>query len=212
MSKILVTGAAGFIGCETALKLLELGNSVVGIDNLNDYYDVSLKEARLQRISGDSNFKFVKMDIADRGSINTLFESESFDYVINLAAQAGVRYSLENPQAYMDSNMTGFFNILEACRHYPVKHLVYASSSSVYAPIISVRGFEGILHGQTTGKRLDRSKHTDQKYVVGRGSRTYLHLRTIQICNQLNWYGQGSKVISDDSIRQVQLSWWSTKG
>jgi len=132
MSKILVTGAAGFIGSHLCIRLLERGDEVVGLDNLNDYYDVSLKEARLARFSSHENFHFVKMDLSDRQGMETLFSEENFDKVVNLAAQAGVRYSLENPHAYIESNIVGFTNILEGCRHHKVKHLVYASSSSVY--------------------------------------------------------------------------------
>jgi len=132
MSKILVTGAAGFIGAEVCLRLLERGDQVVGLDNLNDYYEVSLKEARLARFSGHSSFRFVKENLEERASIEALFEEEKFDQVVNLAAQAGVRYSLENPHAYIDSNIVGFMNILEGCRQHQIKHLVYASSSSVY--------------------------------------------------------------------------------
>ncbi|RLA05693.1 MAG: capsular biosynthesis protein CpsI, partial [Gammaproteobacteria bacterium] len=130
--KILVTGAAGFIGNAVSLRLLARGDSVVGLDNLNDYYDVNLKHARLARIDDDADFHFVKMDLADRSGMEQLFAEEQFDKVINLAAQAGVRYSIENPHAYIDSNIVGFTNILEGCRHNNVKHLVYASSSSVY--------------------------------------------------------------------------------
>jgi len=130
--KILVTGAAGFIGFHVSRYLLERGDEVVGIDNLNDYYDVSLKEARLGQLRAYSSFRFLKIDIADRASISALFADEAFDRVINLAAQAGVRYSLENPHAYADSNLVGFLNILEGCRQSKVQHLVYASSSSVY--------------------------------------------------------------------------------
>lgn len=130
--KILVTGAAGFIGMHTALRLLERGDEVVGIDNLNDYYDVSLKEARLAQLEGKPGFRFIKMDIADRPGIAQLFTEEKFDKVVHLAAQAGVRYSITNPHAYVDSNLVGFVNILEGCRHNAVQHLVYASSSSVY--------------------------------------------------------------------------------
>lgn len=129
--KILVTGAAGFIGFHLTQRLLGRGDEVVGIDNLNDYYPVVLKEARLREIA-DPAFRFIKMDIADREALPRLFEAEKFDAVVNLAAQAGVRYSIENPWAYVDSNLVGFVNILECCRHYPVQHLVYASSSSVY--------------------------------------------------------------------------------
>jgi UDP-glucuronate 4-epimerase len=130
--KILVTGAAGFIGSHTSKILLGRGDEVVGIDNLNDYYDVTLKEARLAQLTPHKNFKFVKIDLADRVGIPELFAREKFDRVINLAAQAGVRYSIQNPLAYIDSNVVGFANILEGCRHNGVKHLVYASTSSVY--------------------------------------------------------------------------------
>ncbi len=130
--KVLVTGAAGFIGFHLCQRLLERGDEVVGLDNLNDYYDVSLKHARLAQIENQPNFRLVKMDLADREGIADLFRIESFDHVVNLAAQAGVRYSLLNPHAYVDSNLQGFMNILEGCRHSQVGHLVYASSSSVY--------------------------------------------------------------------------------
>ncbi|MEY0453062.1 NAD-dependent epimerase [Proteus terrae] len=129
--KYLVTGAAGFIGSAVVEKLTQAGHQVVGIDNLNDYYDVNLKLARLERIQ-DSQFKFKKIDLADRSAIEDLFEQEKFGRVIHLAAQAGVRYSLENPHAYADSNLVGHLNILEGCRQNKVSHLVYASSSSVY--------------------------------------------------------------------------------
>ncbi|RLB73268.1 MAG: capsular biosynthesis protein CpsI [Deltaproteobacteria bacterium] len=130
--KILVTGAAGFIGSHLSKYLLHRGDEVVGLDNLNDYYDVSLKQARLARLESQDNFRFVKLDLADREGIAGLFKTEKFEKVVNLAAQAGVRYSLTNPHAYIDSNIQGFVNILEGCRHNGVKHLVYASSSSVY--------------------------------------------------------------------------------
>lgn len=130
--KILVTGAAGFIGMHTSERLLARGDQVVGLDNLNDYYDPRLKEDRLARLTPDPAFRFVKMDVADRAGMEALFAAEKFDRVIHLAAQAGVRYSLQNPHAYIDSNLVGFTNILEGCRHNQVKHLVYASSSSVY--------------------------------------------------------------------------------
>ena len=130
--KFLVTGAAGFIGMSTSLRLLARGDKVLGLDNLNDYYDVSLKQSRLQRLTSHPAFRFVKLDVADRAGIAQLFASESFDCVIHLAAQAGVRYSLQNPNAYIDSNLVGFLQILEGCRHARVGHLVYASSSSVY--------------------------------------------------------------------------------
>ncbi|WP_133406254.1 NAD-dependent epimerase [Parashewanella tropica] len=129
--KYLVTGAAGFIGSAVVEKLTAQGHEVVGIDNLNDYYEVSLKEARLKRIEHNC-FRFIKLDLADRSGIEKLFTNEKFEVVIHLAAQAGVRYSLQNPHAYADSNLTGHLNILEGCRHNDVKHLVYASSSSVY--------------------------------------------------------------------------------
>lgn len=130
--KYFITGGAGFIGYHLGKKLLESGAKVIGFDNLNDYYEVSLKEARLEELNQFPNFSFVKGDLANAEDVNHIFREEKPDIVINLGAQAGVRYSIENPQAYMDSNMIGFFNILEACRHYPVEHLVYASSSSVY--------------------------------------------------------------------------------
>jgi UDP-glucuronate 4-epimerase len=130
--KILVTGAAGFIGFHTANLLLERGDTVVGLDNLNDYYDVSLKLGRLEILKRYSNFSFVKLDLADRTGMAELFAREKFNRVINLAAQAGVRYSLQNPMAYVDSNVVGFANVLEGCRHNGVEHLVYASTSSVY--------------------------------------------------------------------------------
>jgi UDP-glucuronate 4-epimerase len=130
--RILVTGGAGFIGFHLTRKLLEKGVHIVGFDNINDYYDVNLKYARLNILKGFDNYTFIKGDIADKEAVNKLFSENKFDIVVNLAAQAGVRYSIENPQAYIDSNVVGFFNILEACRHYPVEHLLYASSSSVY--------------------------------------------------------------------------------
>ena len=130
--KVLITGCAGFIGMYVAERLLARGDEVVGIDNLNDYYDVSLKEARLARLRPHPGFRDIRLDIADRAGMAALFEKERPDAVINLAAQAGVRYSLKNPLAYADSNLLGFVNVLEGCRHNGVKHLVYASSSSVY--------------------------------------------------------------------------------
>ena len=146
--KILVTGAAGFIGYHLTELLLSRGHQVVGIDNINDYYDVNLKYARLNQLGIDrklasdfssevisqktDNFKFIRINLEDRETINPLFEKEQFEVVCNLAAQAGVRYSIENPHAYVESNIVGYVNLLEACRHYKVKHLVYASSSSVY--------------------------------------------------------------------------------
>lgn len=130
--KILITGAAGFIGYHLAQRLLGEGETIVGIDNLNAYYDVTLKQDRLNQLKDHANFYFVPLDLTDRPQLNALFEAHSFERVINLAAQAGVRHSLENPFSYIDSNIVGFTNLLEACRHYPVEHLVYASSSSVY--------------------------------------------------------------------------------
>lgn len=130
--KVLVTGAAGFIGFHLAKRLLSLGASVCGIDNLNDYYDVSLKEARLAILEKEPSFTFVRGDLSDESAVTKLFEDFRPDIVVNLAAQAGVRYSIDNPRSYIRSNIVGFFNILEACRHYPVEHLLYASSSSVY--------------------------------------------------------------------------------
>lgn len=130
--KILVTGAAGFIGFNLGLRLLKDGHEVVGIDNLNDYYDVTLKKNRLAILDKNTSFQFVHGDISDRTPMADLFDTHGFDMVVNLAAQAGVRYSLENPASYVDSNMVGFGNILEGCRNTGVKHLVYASSSSVY--------------------------------------------------------------------------------
>lgn len=132
MARILVTGAAGFIGSYVCQRLLERGDLVVGLDNLNDYYQVSLKQDRLDRLTSHANFRFVRAALEDRAAIEALFAAEPLDRVIHLAAQAGVRYSLENPHAYVDSNLTGFLNILEGCRRQQVGHLVYASSSSVY--------------------------------------------------------------------------------
>jgi UDP-glucuronate 4-epimerase len=129
---ILVTGAAGFIGFHVSKRLLDEGHEVIGLDNLNDYYDVTLKESRLALINNHPNFSLVKVGLEERENINKVFKQYNPKIVINLAAQAGVRYSLENPQAYIDSNIVGFTNILEACRHYKVEHLIYASSSSVY--------------------------------------------------------------------------------
>ena len=130
--KILLTGAAGFIGMTTALRLLARGDEVVGLDNLNDYYDVNLKASRLARLTPAKNFRFAKLDVSDQQGVSALFAQEKFDRVIHLAAQAGVRYSLQNPHAYIESNVVGFTNVLEGCRHTKVGHLVYASSSSVY--------------------------------------------------------------------------------
>lgn len=130
--KVLVTGAAGFIGMHVALRLVERGDEVVGVDNLSDYYDPQLKLDRLAQLQPHAGFRFVRLDVADRSAMAALFAAEKFDRVVHLAAQAGVRYSLQNPHAYADSNVTGFLNVLEGCRHHRVAHLVYASSSSVY--------------------------------------------------------------------------------
>ena len=132
MRKILVTGAAGFIGFHLSRRLLKEGNAVVGLDNLNPYYDVTLKEARLSLLEKESTFSFIRADIADRQAVASLFAEEQPEIVVHLAAQAGVRYSLKNPYAYVESNLVGFMNIIEGCRHHHVRHLVYASSSSVY--------------------------------------------------------------------------------
>lgn len=129
---ILITGAAGFIGFHLAKILLDEQYEIIGFDNINNYYDVSLKYARLEILNNYKNFKFIQADLADENSVNNVFKTYKPDIAVNLAAQAGVRYSIENPKAYIDSNIIGFFNVLEACRHYPVKHLIYASSSSVY--------------------------------------------------------------------------------
>ncbi|MDA3877042.1 MAG: NAD-dependent epimerase [Halothiobacillus sp.] len=129
---VLVTGVAGFIGSSTAMRLLARGDTVIGIDNLNDYYDVGLKKARLARFQHEPAFTFIQLDVADRTGIAALFADHRIDRVVHLAAQAGVRYSIENPLAYVDSNLVGFVNILEGCRHSAVAHLAYASSSSVY--------------------------------------------------------------------------------
>ncbi len=130
--KILVTGAAGFVGCFTAKQLLERGETVVGLDNFNDYYDVTLKEARAALLEPFDNFRMVRLDLADRDGMERLFAEEKFDRVVHLAAQAGVRYSIENPHSYINSNIVGTLHVLEGCRHNGVEHLVYASSSSVY--------------------------------------------------------------------------------
>ena len=132
MANILVTGAAGFIGFHLSRRLLDRGDNVIGLDNLNDYYDVNLKHARLRILQQYPRFRFAKLDLQDTAGVEQVFRDGSINFVVNLAAQAGVRYSLENPRSYVDSNLVGFLNILECCRHYPVEHLVYASSSSVY--------------------------------------------------------------------------------
>ncbi|MAK92323.1 MAG: capsular biosynthesis protein CpsI [Oleibacter sp.] len=130
--KILITGAAGFIGAFTSKQFVEQGHEVIGIDNLNDYYDVSLKHGRLEWLNQLDGFQFIQVELADRAAVEAVFDNHEFDRVVHLAAQAGVRYSISNPHAYVDSNLIGFVNILEACRHNEIEHLVYASSSSVY--------------------------------------------------------------------------------
>src|SRR5271165_6812218 len=130
--KVLVTGAAGFIGSATAKRLLDRKNEVVGLDNLNDYYDVSLKQARLAGLQSEPRFRFARLDLANREAIASLFAQEKFERVVHLGAQAGVRYSLKDPDSYIQSNIVGTMNILEGCRRHAVEHLVYASSSSVY--------------------------------------------------------------------------------
>jgi len=186
--KILVTGTAGFIGFHLAKKLLERGDTVIGLDNINDYYDTNLKYARLAELgikkedihenklvdSSNKNHQFIKADLADRGAIDTLFETEKFDAVCNLAAQAGVRYSIENPRAYIDSNIVGFTNILEACRHNGVKNLAYASSSSVYG-----------LNKSQPFKTSDHTNHPVSLYAATKKSNelmahTYSHLYGIE--------------------------------
>ncbi|AUH01507.1 NAD-dependent epimerase [Prodigiosinella confusarubida] len=153
--KFLVTGAAGFIGFYVSQSLCADGHDVIGIDNLNNYYDVSLKEARLQKLQTVSRFRFEKLDIYDGKGLNALFAAEKFDRVIHLAAQAGVRYSLENPMAYADSNLIGHLNILECCRHHDVEHLLYASSSSVYG-----------LNGKTPFSTCDSTDHPVSLYAA----------------------------------------------
>jgi len=185
--KILVTGTAGFIGFHLAKKLLSRGDEVVGLDNINDYYDVNLKYARLNELgiqrddiednqittSTDKNHKFIKADLADRETVEKLFKTEKFDAVCNLAAQAGVRYSLENPHAYIDSNVVGFMNILESCRHNGVTNLAYASSSSVYG-----------LNKSQPFRTTDHTDHPVSLYAATKKSNemmahTYSHLYNI---------------------------------
>ena len=154
-----VTGGAGFIGFFLSKSLLDKGARVIGFDNMNDYYEVSLKEARLDILFKYDNYTFIKGDLADKEAVFKVFEEYKPEIVVNLGAQAGVRYSIDNPDAYMQSNMIGFFNILEGCRHYPVEHLVYASSSSVYGDhpgLPKVEGQEGnLLSPYALTKRVD---------------------------------------------------------
>ena len=168
--KILVTGAAGFIGAFTSKKLVEMGHEVVGVDNLNDYYDVALKHGRLEWLTPLPGFQFEQLELADRAAVEALFNAHRFDRVIHLAAQAGVRYSITNPHAYVDSNLIGFVNVMEGCRHHEVEHFVYASSSSVY-------GLNTHLP-YSTGDRVD---HPVSLYAATKKSNelmahTYAHL------------------------------------
>lgn len=168
--KYLVTGAAGFIGARVSQRLCELGHQVIGIDNLNDYYDVNLKQARLALTQQSDNFEFITLDLADREGVASLFAEQLFDRVIHLAAQAGVRYSIDNPMAYADSNLVGYLTILEGCRHNNVKHLVYASSSSVYG-----------LNNKTPFETSDTVDHPISLYAATKKSNelmahTYSHL------------------------------------
>lgn len=173
MKKVLVTGVAGFIGFHTAKKMLAQGFTVVGIDNLNAYYDVSLKKARLEQLTSHSEFTFIQMELADRGAMEALFQQHTFARVIHLAAQAGVRYSIENPHTYVESNVVGFLNILEGCRHQKTPHLVYASSSSVYG-----------LNSAMPFRIQDRTDHPISLYAATKKSNelmahTYSHLYQI---------------------------------
>lgn len=171
MSKtVLVTGAAGFVGAFLSKELLGQGHKVIGIDNLNDYYDVKLKEERLKGLEPEENFEFIKLDISEKDVLFELFEKERPDIVVNLAAQAGVRYSIENPDVYIQSNIVGFHNVLEACREYPVEHLIYASSSSVYG-----------ANKKVPFEESDRVDHPVSLYAASKKSNelmahTYSHL------------------------------------
>lgn len=172
---VLVTGVAGFIGCFTAKRLLEAGHTVVGLDNLNDYYDVALKRSRLDLLAGEPGFTFCMADIADAATLERVFATHRPEYVVHLAAQAGVRYSLENPASYVQSNLVGFFNILECCRHFPVAHLVYASSSSVYG-----------LNTALPFAEKDRADHPASLYAATKRSNelmahSYSHLYDIPV-------------------------------
>lgn len=173
--KILVTGAAGFIGCRTARSLLESGHTVLGLDNLSPYYDVALKQSRLALLESHKAFTFCEQDLADTAAVDRLFAKERFDAVIHLAAQAGVRYSLEHPESYIQSNLVGFSGILESCRRYPVAHLVYASSSSVYG-----------LNTSLPFAETDRTDHPASLYAATKRSNelmahAYSHLFAIPV-------------------------------
>jgi UDP-glucuronate 4-epimerase len=148
LNEVLVTGAAGFIGFHVARKLLQAGTRVVGLDNLNSYYDPNLKQARLRELKRFENFEFIKMDLSDRQETGTLFSERRFPYVVHLAAQAGVRFSTSNPEAYVDANLVGFANILEGCRHNACQHLLFASSSS-YRIVESIHAFNENSSGTT---------------------------------------------------------------
>lgn len=221
--KILVTGVAGFIGSYVCKRLLNRGDEVVGIDNINAYYDVKLKYGRLRILGIEKeavdwyrfvqsilfeNFRFIRMDLKDKQAMQMLFANEYFDKVINLAAQAGVRYSIENPYAYVESNIDGFLNILEGCRHYQVKHLVYASSSSVYG-----------LNGKVPFSEKDSIAHPVSLYAATKKSNelmahTYSHLYGIPSTG-LRFLQ--SMVLGDDRICHLffcgcHVAWSSDKG
>ena len=179
--KILVTGSAGFIGSALSIRLLEDGHDVVGIDNFNDYYDVQLKHDRVSLAKDYENYSIYKMDVADKTSILNLFKKENFDRIIHIAAQAGVRYSIENPHAYIDANIYGFMNILEACRKFPVEHLVYASTSSVY-------GFnKSMPFKETVGTNHPVSLYAASKKSNELMAHTYSHLFSVP-CTGLRFF------------------------
>jgi len=179
--KILVTGSAGFIGSALSIRLLKDGHDVVGIDNFNDYYDVQLKHDRVSLAKDYENYSIYKMDVADKTSILNLFKKENFDRIIHIAAQAGVRYSIENPHAYIDANIYGFMNILEACREFPVEHLVYASTSSVY-------GFnKSMPFKETVGTNHPVSLYAASKKSNELMAHTYSHLFNVP-CTGLRFF------------------------
>ena len=165
--KILVTGSAGFIGSALSIRLLERGDQVIGIDNHNDYYDPALKEARLARHADHPNYTHIRMNLEDREGIANLFKEQQFQGVVNLAAQAGVRYSLENPLAYIDTNLVGFGHILEGCRHNKVEHMVYASSSSVYGSNTKMpfSVHDNVNHPVSLLRRHQKSQRTDGSHL-----------------------------------------------